>query len=149
METAQDILKRYGIGSTPDRIGILNVFIQHRVAFSIVEIQQRAGLSCNKTTFYRNIEMLLEKDIIHKISDLDGTVRYSLSLADSLLSVHPTEHVHFRCLHCHTLTCLFQAVVQSPLLPAGYTITRTQVLVTGICEHCREAIHVLEDYTLN
>ncbi len=129
-----ELLKEYGLDITPDRIRILKTFLQNQTAISVMELKERAQLNCNKTTVYRTIETFLKKGLIHKVADFDGTVRYGLTPLTQVWQ--QCEHLHFKCLGCDTVLCLFQISVETPVLPEGYVAQKTDMLVVGLCADC-------------
>lgn len=110
--------------------------LQHAdVALSHSEIQKKLDGLCDRVTTYRILDRLLEEDTIHKISDVDGTVKYAICHECSP-SKHHHNHIHFSCEKCHATTCL-DAVEPVFHLPYGYQINEVNFTVSGICPNCK------------
>jgi Fur family transcriptional regulator, ferric uptake regulator len=45
--------------------------------------------------------------------------------------------VHFVCDQCDKTECLEQVIVPEVKLPAGYTISRIEMVINGVCKDCR------------
>ena len=91
-------------------------------------------LNPNKTTIYRIIEKLLNKNAISEITVRNGTTYYEFSHG---------HHHHFVCSQCETLFCLEACPVSAhginlkELLPnKKFTIRSHDFNLYGVCEIC-------------
>ena len=88
------------------------------------------GLSLG--TVYRNLKLLEELGKIRRVISHEGTERYDACCGD---------HAHFLCQSCGLLQDLgygnAQTLRQAIQLDEGYSLTRMDLTVTGICPNCR------------
>lgn len=85
-----DALKAEGYKLTKTRKRIVDILLQSALPISVPEI--REGLGVNKTTVYRELEFLLQKNIIREVEFGDGKKRYEITTGG--------HHHHIVCLHC-------------------------------------------------
>ncbi len=112
---------------------ILNLITQSRVAMSAAEIQVALDGLCDRVTTYRVLERLIEEDVIHKVVNVDGGVKFAG--CHSCAAVHNHNHIHFSCQKCKTVTCL-EDVKPSFELPQKYKVTEVNFTVLGFCPQC-------------
>jgi Fur family ferric uptake transcriptional regulator len=48
------------------------------------------------------------------------------------------DHPHFHCCQCGRLVCMPQLKIQEDMLPGGYSIQSSQVVIEGICPECNK-----------
>lgn len=113
---------------------VLAILTNSDTALSHSEIQKKLDGLCDRVTTYRILDRLLEEDTIHKISDVDGTVKYAVC-HDCSVSAHHHNHIHFSCEKCHQITCL-ETVEPTFILPSNYQIREVNFTVSGICPNC-------------
>ena len=84
-------------------------------------------------TVYRNLTLLSEKGVIRKLHMPDGSDRFDGVTAD---------HAHVVCGRCGKVmdieTPPASGLEDLVLEKTGYVMTGTQLLITGICQTCRE-----------
>ena len=87
------------------------------------------GLSLG--TVYRNLKLLEELGKVRRVTSHQGTERYDACCGD---------HAHFLCEKCgqlHDLGCAKADALRSAIeLDAGYTLSKLDVTVTGLCPNC-------------
>ena len=83
--------------NTTAKTAILEIFDNSKTALSHTEIQKQLNNLCDRVTTYRVLERLLNDDIIHKVSNLDGTVKYAKCLHAHRVLLH--NHAHFSCIN--------------------------------------------------
>ncbi len=103
------------------------------VALSPSEIHNSLEGICDKVTIYRILQRLTEADLIHKIVDMDGSIKYAS--CHSCQSVHEHDHVHFSCEKCKSVTCL-NDVKPKYELAKSYMVIKMNFMITGICPQC-------------
>jgi Fur family transcriptional regulator, ferric uptake regulator len=84
-------LKGSGLRITPIRKSLISFFIKAASPLSVSDILSE--IKANKTTIYREIEVLLKSDQLIEIDFADGKKRYELS--------ELAHHHHLICLKCH------------------------------------------------
>ena len=89
------------------------------------------GLSLG--TVYRNLKLLEELGKIRRVASFQGTERYDAICED---------HAHCLCQKCGRLLDMEEmdsGIIRSALHPEkGFTITKLDITVTGICPNCAE-----------
>ena len=137
MDTASDrLLKNFRMRSTPSRQEILHLFLRKDYALSHGDIEKEISNSLDRVTVYRTLKTFLDKGLIHKVLDDEGSLKYALcNDACTTTGHHHHNHVHFKCTECGQTNCL---TVEIPglKLPRGYQLEEINVLAQGICERC-------------
>ena len=140
MKTADTILKNHSLRITDSRKAILGVFLKSEVVLGESEIEHTIRHECDRVTIYRTLSTFLEKGILHKVLDDSGAMKYALcSSGCHEGETHQHDHVHFKCNHCGTTTCIEQVKVPGLHLPKGYQVAETNILLQGICPRCDAA----------
>ena len=89
------------------------------------------GLSLG--TVYRNLKLLEELGRVRRVTSFQGTERYDACCDD---------HAHFLCQNCGRVHDLGgangEALRASIVLDAGFTISKLDLTVTGLCPNCAE-----------
>jgi Fur family ferric uptake transcriptional regulator len=129
------LLKDFKLRSTPTRQEILHLFLQKEYALSHGDIENEISNTLDRVTVYRTLKTFLDKGLIHKVLDDEGSLKYALCNEACSQSAHHHEHVHFKCLKCGQTNCL-QVEVPAVRLPKGYKPKEVNLLIQGICEHC-------------
>lgn len=112
---------------------ILNLLTQSKVALSHAEIQTLTDGICDRVTIYRVLDRLVNEDLIHKIVNLEGTIKYAN--CSQCQGTHSHNHVHFSCQKCQLVTCL-EDVKPSFTMPKNYQIKEINFTISGICPNC-------------
>lgn len=89
------------------------------------------GLSLG--TVYRNLKLLEELGKIRRVTSYQGTERYDAICGD---------HAHFLCQRCgmlQDLSCADSLQIRQAIhLKDGYTVSKLDITITGICPNCAE-----------
>ena len=89
------------------------------------------GLSLG--TVYRNLKLLEELGKIRRVTSYQGTERYDAICGD---------HAHFLCQRCgmlQDLSCADSLQIRQAIhLKGGYTVSKLDITITGICPNCAE-----------
>jgi Fur family ferric uptake transcriptional regulator len=134
------MLESRGITPTLLREAVLSSIGDAHRPLAAVEIMAsvRSRIPINKVTFYRIIDLLVDKGLVRRLSAGDRAFRYGMGETP----YHP-DHPHFVCTRCGAMECL-----GPELLPAGINnlqagdkriIKRVDVRFEGICESCVKA----------
>lgn len=118
--------------NTTAKTEILDLISQSEVALSHSEIQSLDGL-CDRVTIYCVLNRLVEEDLVHKVVNTDGGVKYAS--CHSCATTHNHNHIHFSCQKCKSVTCL-ENVEPSFKLPKKYKVSEVNFTVSGICPKC-------------
>ncbi len=135
MNTTRQILKDFKLRSTPGREAILLTFLKLDFALSHGDVEREVPASIDRVTLYRTLKTFLDKGLIHKVLDDEGSLKYALCNEACTLVHHHHNHVHFKCTKCGQTNCL-QVDIPSVKLPKGFQPKEINLLIQGICEKC-------------
>ena len=120
--------------NTVAKTEILKLLNTSETALSHSEIQVLLDGLCDRVTIYRVLDRLVEEDLIHKVVNIDGGVKYASCYHNE--EIHQSHnHIHFSCEKCHTVTCL-EGIEPKFNLPEKYKIKEVNFTVSGICPEC-------------
>jgi Fur family ferric uptake transcriptional regulator len=134
------MLESRGITPTPLRVAVFSSIGDADRPLAAVEIitSVRSRRPINKVTFYRIVELLVNKGLVRPLPAGDRSLRYGMGETP-----HHPDHPHFVCIKCGAMECL-----GPEMLPAGIKnlqtgdkriIKRVDVRFEGICENCVKA----------
>lgn len=110
---------------------IITVAISPISAKEIIdELKSKYGSEANKTSIYRQLEVLQELKQIKSIElSIDKQTRFEIS---------KTPHVHFVCINCEKVVCLPDNAVTLNIenLDKGYKINNYNLELSGVCVSC-------------
>jgi Fur family transcriptional regulator, ferric uptake regulator len=136
MTAASDrLLRDFQMRSTPVRQEILQLFLAKEYALSHHDIETEVSNSLDRVTVYRTLKTFLDKGLIHKVLDDEGTLKYALCNEACTTAEHNHDHVHFKCTKCGQTNCL-NVDVPGVKLPRGYHADAVNVLIQGTCDRC-------------
>lgn len=130
------ILAANGMSKTRNRVDILNTLALASVPLSGKEICTLLQGGCDKSTVYRTLNALFNKDVLQRVI-IDHEVKYALRTVERSGNGHDRDHLHFKCSSCERLFCLTEVEVADYPLPEGFRKEENQFLVIGICNKCR------------
>lgn len=131
--TPENILHRHQLKRTGCREGILEIIIKARNPLSENEIRERLSVNFDRTTFYRSFKTLLEHNILHKIVVDNQLVKFGIGYTDH----NENNHAHFYCTACKNVNCLDSINLNLPILPKGYSLYETEIIMKGLCPQCK------------
>jgi Fur family transcriptional regulator, ferric uptake regulator len=122
---------------TPHRLRVLEIIGNSPSPLSHREICRslRDSHPINRVTIYRILDLLVERNLVARISSGDRSFRYGLVAA-----ADHAEHPHFYCSNCGYMRCLAQSALSVNVealrkeLPG--LISRIEVRLDGICSNC-------------
>jgi Fur family ferric uptake transcriptional regulator len=121
--------------NTTTKTAILEIIQNSVVALSHAEIQVISANICDRVTIYRVLDRLVTDDLIHKIVNLDGSIKYASCHHDHNEVEHTHNHIHFSCEKCHLVTCL-ENVEPTFNLPSNYQVKEVNFTLSGLCPSC-------------
>ncbi len=133
--SSEIILKNFNLRSTATRQQIVRLFLKKNHALSHGDIEKEITDVLDRVTVYRTLKTFLDKGLIHKVLDDEGSLKYALCNEACTITGHHHDHVHFKCEACGQTNCL-NIDVPSIKLPKGYKANAVNLLVQGICERC-------------
>ncbi len=71
-----EILDRAAIRRTPVREAVLGILLEERRPMSYREVAARLPGRQDRVTLYRTLLLLLEKGLVHRAQDMEGTWRF-------------------------------------------------------------------------
>lgn len=129
------LLNSAKLRQTEPRLAILKVMLSAKSPLTREQIADEIGSDApNKTTIYRTLTHLIEKNIVHQAFMVDRAAHYELAHQCGKIQCHP----HFTCRKCLQTQCLTNVESPNLKLPKGYTLQRQQVLIEGICSDCQK-----------
>ena len=133
-----NLLEDSGLGHTPNRLRVLEIIGDSRHPLSALEVVEKLNQvqSVNRVTVYRILDLLVEKQLVERISSGDRSFRYGLAPNDNHL-----PHSHFYCKTCGIMECLDPGSARLNLNSMEREflglIERIEVRFDGVCEACR------------
>lgn len=132
---AKEVLGSYKLKSTSCRSEVLDMLLVSDRALTQSEIEKNVDPAHDRVTVYRTLKTFLDKGLIHKVLDDEGSTKYALCQECSG-DAHNHEHVHFKCKNCGQTLCLDKVAIPVINLPKGYKISEKNILVQGTCKNC-------------
>jgi Fur family ferric uptake transcriptional regulator len=129
------LLKDFSLRSTPSRQEILLLFLNKEYALSHGDIEREISNTLDRVTVYRTLKTFLDKGLIHKVLDDEGSLKYALCKEACSLTDHHHNHVHFKCIRCGQTNCL-NVEIPPVKLPKGYKPQELNLLIQGVCNNC-------------
>jgi Fur family transcriptional regulator, ferric uptake regulator len=130
------LLKDFRLRTTQTRQEILHLFLRSDYALSHGDIEKEVESSLDRVTVYRTLKTFLDKGLIHKVLDDEGSLKYALCNEACSVAGHHHNHVHFKCTECGQTNCLPNVEIPSVKLPKGYKPKEINLLIQGVCEAC-------------
>lgn len=137
---AIELLKSKGLKKTAQRIMLINILQKAPIALTESDVKLEMGDLYDRITFYRTVQILLDADIIHRITVDNTIIKYALN------TLHTTrqemDHAHFFCKNCHSVICIGDMPLIKYKLPDGFTSDECEILIKGICANCQKTKRV-------
>jgi len=134
-QASENLLKNYKLRSTPNRQTILHLFLRKDHALSHADIENEIADDLDRVTVYRTLKTFLNRGLIHKVLDDEGSLKYALCPSDCSAAEHHHNHVHFKCVKCGQTNCL-DVEVPEISLPRDYKAEEINMLIQGVCGLC-------------
>ncbi len=128
------ILKNKNLNVTEIRRHIISLLQKPGTALTQKELEEELEKTLetvDRVTLYRTIKTLLEKSIIHPITIDANTVKYKL-----IGEFKKGDHPHFLCCKCNKVVCMPQLEINKEMLPNGFLVSSSQVVIEGTCPKC-------------
>lgn len=134
MEKAGDLLNSHGIKPNSNRLLVVSHFLEDHKAHSLCSLHGVLKEQMDRTTVYRILILLTDKDILQKIPCSDGNLLFALKSSRHSKLSSPS----FRCKSC-------QKVEELPKLPEAYlnqlsgrNYCLESIAVEGYCKDCQK-----------
>jgi len=141
MTKTEKILSEYGIIPTEMRLKIYKYLKKNRFAVSLSDIynsflkKSKSNKTANKTTFFRVVNIFLEKGIVHQINNGTGITKFAFSRVSNEGRKATDLHMHFYCTNCKETSCLPNNL-PTGFLPKGYKTNEVNLILKGLCNKC-------------
>ena len=134
------MLKEKGLKLTGQRLLVLETMAEHPgehlTAEEIFDLARRNYPEIGLATIYRTLQVLVELNVVDKISFDDGFARYEL-----IEELDSERHHHAICIGCKTVISLeedlLEALEQELMENLGFAVTDHEVKLYGYCKECR------------
>jgi Fur family ferric uptake transcriptional regulator len=136
---AEDMLKKASLKVTKTRKDVLDIFINVNHALDNHNIELNLD-QIDRITLYRTLKSFEENGLIHKISDLNGNVKYAICdqvCIDQHQHIHHS-HIHFHCDNCEKTFCVENVDIPKINLPKEFHVTGQNITLTGKCKECHD-----------
>jgi len=138
------LLKEKGMKTTTQRLAILQVLLEqpdkHFTAEEIYELVKLNWPDIGLATVYRNIQLLLELNLIDHLNLNDGYVRYEIGSTNMDDVRH--HHHHLICMECGEVFMfeddLLENLEQTIQDTLGFVVNNHEVKLYGLCKNCNE-----------
>jgi Fur family ferric uptake transcriptional regulator len=134
-----DFLRSRNLRVTAERRALLRaIFAQHRHidAGEVLHAARAAGHKISRATVYRNLELLVESGLAHKVRLGDHRWVYE--------HVHPGQsHDHLACRRCGRIVEFISPAISALLgeicRAHAFEPRRNQIQIVGVCRECAAA----------
>ncbi len=133
----ETMLNDAGLESTPNRIAVLEAIGGNQYPLSasnIHNILERSS-SINRVTVYRILDLLVEHDVVNRLSTGGRAFYYGLAPNE-----HHREHAHFYCKRCGQMDCLTPESLTVDTSSIWKTfpgrIDKIEIRIDGVCKNC-------------
>ena len=141
-EKVKDLLREKGLKVTSQRLMVLNILSahgdEHLTVEEIYDLAKEESPEIGLATIYRTVQVLLELQVIEKVTFDDGFARYELN-GEETGSGH--RHHHAICTQCGKVysleTDLLDTLEKQVFESLGFEVTDHEVKLYGLCSACR------------
>lgn len=141
-ERVKDLLRKHGLKVTSQRLLVLGILVsypdRHLTAEEIYDLAREASPEIGLATIYRTVQVLLELQVINKVTFGDGYTRYELNGEESI-SGH--RHHHAICTGCGKVysldTDMLDMLERQVMDTIGFQVSDHEVKLYGLCRDCR------------
>jgi Fur family transcriptional regulator, ferric uptake regulator len=130
----EDLLKTRDLKATGHRMNLLTQMKAYKSAMPY-SFMQESLKTIDRVTLYRTLETLTEQGVIHKAFQDNNDVYYAICGKKCSKNQHLHDHIHFKCINCHAVTCEQTSQLMHVSIP-GFEIQKVSVSVKGICKTC-------------
>ena len=149
-----DNLKSTGLKATLPRLKILEIFqaggLRHMTAEDVFRVLLNEHTDIGLATVYRAVQVLVDLQVIDKVSFDDGLARYELSCQADGGRHH---HHHAICQNCGRVFSfeedLLEALEQAVFAATGFRVTDHEVKLYGYCKTCSNQTKKSETEEIN
>lgn len=133
----EELLSKVNLETTANRVRVLEVVGNNSFPLSAADIYKTLERSrtINRVTVYRILDLLVDHDVVERISTGGRAFYYGLAPND-----HHQAHPHFYCKNCGQMDCLSPESLNVDTAQLWKTypgrIDKVEVRIDGICKNC-------------
>ena len=131
------LLESHDIKPTANRIVVARTLAASIQPLSLAELERRI-VTIDKSGIFRALTLFREHHLIHAIEGSSDGTKYELCHSHNH-EHDEDQHPHFICEVCHETYCLDRLQMPEPMLPPGFEIHTTNLILKGICPHCQHS----------
>lgn len=143
-EIFRDQLKEKGLKVTNQRVAVLEVLYlnrgRHLTTEELYELVKAQSPEIGLATVYRTVQLLLDMNLIDKITLDDGFIRYEIAEEKDKLTGH--HHHHLICLGCGEIISfeddLLENLEENISKTTGFQVVDHEVKLYGYCRTCSD-----------
>lgn len=134
-----EVLSKAGIRPSVQRVAIYSYLCEkqnHPTVDNVFTALSPSYPTLSRTTIYNTLKTFEEKNLVQSVQIEDDKLRY-----DTIMQ----EHLHFKCMKCGKIFDIFddeqiadQRTKIGSLLPNGFSSTKVQTNIWGVCSECGE-----------
>lgn len=129
------LLEEHGIKPTANRIVVARTLATCMQPQSLAELERKIQ-TIDKSNIFRALTLFREHHMVHVIEGSSDGTKYELCHSHS--DEHDDDqHPHFFCEKCQQTYCLDYTEVPEIPLPEGFKMTSSNLMIKGICPHCK------------
>lgn len=128
------ILESCGIKPTANRILVVKELAKSSRPVNLAYLETEL-CTMDKTSIFRVLELLAEKNMVHVIEDGSRSLKYELCQGGANHSF-ADQHVHFYCDSCKETFCFESVRVPEIDIPAGFRPRAVNYVLKGLCPKC-------------
>ncbi len=129
------LLEEHGIKPTANRIVVARTLAACMQPQSLAELERKIQ-TIDKSNIFRALTLFREHHMVHVIEGSSDGTKYELCHSHS--DEHDDDqHPHFFCEKCQQTYCLDYTEVPEIPLPEGFKMTSSNLMIKGICPHCK------------
>ena len=133
--TCVSLLEEHGIKPTANRIVVVRALASSMLPQSLAELE-RGIMTIDKSNIFRALTLFREHHLVHAIEGSSDGTKYELCHSHSH-EHDDDQHPHFICEVCQQTYCLDGVALPEIVLPPGFTGHHVNLIVKGICPHCK------------
>ena len=134
--TCVKLLEEHHIKPTANRIVVVKALESSMQPQSLAELERKIS-TIDKSNIFRALNLFRERHLIHAIEGNSDGTRYELCHSHSH-EHDDDQHPHFYCEQCQQTYCLDYTEVPEVRLPEGFEATSSNLMIKGICPHCKK-----------
>lgn len=131
------LLESRNLEYTPKRYRVLEIVGNSSYPLTAQEIFETLSRTenVNRVTVYRILDLLVESNLVDRISSGDRSFRYGLAPNNN-----HRPHPHFSCRHCGAMECLSPTSIDLNMESLERTfpglVEKAEIRLEGICKNC-------------